>query len=283
MFKSAMTLDGKVATRSGDSKWISGEASRRRAHLWRAECDAVAVGIGTALADDPQLTARVDRGVRRASPGGSCSTRWRGSRSTPSSSATPARLPLTVVVSRAAPRTATDALETHGAEVIVASGRERAGPRRARRWTSSARRDHLDPARGWPAPGRCVPGRRRDRRDPAVPGPADPRRSHRPGSARGRRRRRDRRRRARADARLRARRGGPARLRPDEGVVSRCSPDSSRTWGGSSTLERSGDGVVLTIATRLAGELADRRLGGRQRRLPDRHRASPTASSRPRS
>ena len=64
LFKSAMTLDGKVATRTGDSKWISGEASRRLAHHWRAECDAVAVGIGTALADDPLLTARVE-GVHR--------------------------------------------------------------------------------------------------------------------------------------------------------------------------------------------------------------------------
>ena len=64
LFKSAMTLDGKVATRTGDSKWISGESSRARAHRWRAAVDAVAVGIGTALADDPQLTARVD-GVAR--------------------------------------------------------------------------------------------------------------------------------------------------------------------------------------------------------------------------
>src|SRR5690349_15004250 len=64
LFKSAMTLDGKVATRGGDSKWISGEESRRLAHHWRAQCDAVAVGIGTALADDPQLTARID-GVKR--------------------------------------------------------------------------------------------------------------------------------------------------------------------------------------------------------------------------
>src|ERR1700676_3194515 len=61
LFKSAMTLDGKVATRTGDSKWISGEDSRELAHRWRASVDAVVVGIGTALADDPQLTARPHR------------------------------------------------------------------------------------------------------------------------------------------------------------------------------------------------------------------------------
>ena len=64
IFKSAMTLDGKVATRTGDSQWISGETSRARSHRWRAESDAVAVGIGTALADDPELTARIE-GVSR--------------------------------------------------------------------------------------------------------------------------------------------------------------------------------------------------------------------------
>ncbi|HEY2770305.1 MAG TPA: bifunctional diaminohydroxyphosphoribosylaminopyrimidine deaminase/5-amino-6-(5-phosphoribosylamino)uracil reductase RibD [Solirubrobacteraceae bacterium] len=120
LFKSAMTLDGKVATRGGDSKWISGEESRRMAHHWRAECDAVAVGIGTALADDPQLTARVEGVARqpRRIVFDSLARLPMDSKLVRAAR----RTPLTVVVSRAAPRTATDALETHGVDVIVATG-----------------------------------------------------------------------------------------------------------------------------------------------------------------
>lgn len=56
--KWAMTLDGKLATSTGDSKWISSEESRRIVHELRGRMDAIIIGIGTALADDPLLTAR---------------------------------------------------------------------------------------------------------------------------------------------------------------------------------------------------------------------------------
>jgi len=124
LFKSAMTLDGKVATRTGDSKWISGEASRELAHRWRASVDAVVVGIGTALADDPQLTARpagllaepeeqprrvVFDSLARLPPGSQLV-------------AAAGEIPLTLIVSRAAARADTDALEAAGVQVLLATG-----------------------------------------------------------------------------------------------------------------------------------------------------------------
>jgi diaminohydroxyphosphoribosylaminopyrimidine deaminase/5-amino-6-(5-phosphoribosylamino)uracil reductase len=60
--KFAMSLDGKVATHTGDSKWITGDKARWHVHKMRASTDAMMVGIGTALADDPRLTARDERG-----------------------------------------------------------------------------------------------------------------------------------------------------------------------------------------------------------------------------
>jgi diaminohydroxyphosphoribosylaminopyrimidine deaminase/5-amino-6-(5-phosphoribosylamino)uracil reductase len=60
--KSAMTMDGRTAAFSGDSKWITGEHSRRLVHRLRATADAVMTGSGTLLADDPELTVRMVRG-----------------------------------------------------------------------------------------------------------------------------------------------------------------------------------------------------------------------------
>ncbi len=124
VFKSAMTLDGKVATVRGDSQWISGEASRARAHRWRAESDAVAVGIGTALFDDPRLTARIEgvaRQPRRVVFDSEArlpldSQLVRGV----------TEVPVTVVCSRAAARTSVQALESAGVDVIVATGQNEA-------------------------------------------------------------------------------------------------------------------------------------------------------------
>jgi riboflavin-specific deaminase-like protein len=63
VLKYAQTLDGRIATATGDSKWISGEPERIVSHALRAACAAVIVGIGTVVADDPELTVRMVAGA----------------------------------------------------------------------------------------------------------------------------------------------------------------------------------------------------------------------------
>jgi len=139
--KLAMSLDGRTTTRPGDSPWISSERSRELVHRWRAESDAIAVGIGTVLADDPLLTARTAASGAPFPP-------MTGERRTGTDVRQPvrvvfdrqARLPLdsrllqtvdesrvlVVVVSPDADATRRSALREAGAEVLVADGIEAA-------------------------------------------------------------------------------------------------------------------------------------------------------------
>ena len=73
--KAALSLDGKTATRTGDSKWITSEDARREAHQLRSRADAVMVGAGTVIADNPSLTIR--HGVNSSRPGRSQRQPWR--------------------------------------------------------------------------------------------------------------------------------------------------------------------------------------------------------------
>jgi diaminohydroxyphosphoribosylaminopyrimidine deaminase/5-amino-6-(5-phosphoribosylamino)uracil reductase len=123
MLKSAMTLDGRTATAGGEAKWISGPDSRALGHRWRAEFDAICVGIETALADDPLLTAREVDAERQP-----IRVVFDGQARLPVDSALIGSLDeaaLIVIVRPAAPPERVAALERAGAEVIVCQG---AGP-----------------------------------------------------------------------------------------------------------------------------------------------------------
>src|SRR5215211_936259 len=120
-YKAAMTLDGRMASPTGDSRWISNTESRELVHRWRADCDAVAVGIGTALADDPLLTARLEGAERQP-------TRvvFDSGAQLPLDSALVNSIdeaPLIVVSAPEAASARRHGLERAGAEVVVAPGR----------------------------------------------------------------------------------------------------------------------------------------------------------------
>ena len=117
LLKLAQTLDGRIATRNGHSKWITGEAARERVHLMRSRADAVLVGIDTVLADDPRLTVRhVDgRQPRRIV----LDSRGR----TPlDARVLNGEAPATVCVTDAASADRIEELEGTGAEVLVLPG-----------------------------------------------------------------------------------------------------------------------------------------------------------------
>jgi diaminohydroxyphosphoribosylaminopyrimidine deaminase / 5-amino-6-(5-phosphoribosylamino)uracil reductase len=120
ILKVAATLDGKIAARDGESKWISGESSRRFVHTLRNQVDGIVVGIGTVLRDNPLLTARVKGGrnplriildSRLRIP-----EKARVLEDSPSSTI--------IAVTKAASRGKIDRLEERGARVLVTDSKE---------------------------------------------------------------------------------------------------------------------------------------------------------------
>lgn len=177
VLKLAMSLDGRTTAGAGESPWISGERSRVLVHRWRAESDAIAVGIGTALADDPLLTAR-DTDLPRQPLRVVFDRRAR----LPVDSQllrTLDRSPLLVVVSPGAEPSRVNALADAGAETLVADSIEAALAELGRRSVTSlfleggptlagafAAADQLDEARVFVAPVLLGGGKRLDPLDP---------------------------------------------------------------------------------------------------------------------
>ena len=118
-YKTAMTLDGKIATRTGRSRWITGDASRALVQRWRSEHDLVAVGVTTVLRDDPRLTARVDGGrtPHKLVFDSVARTPADAALFAADEAGTAARV--TVAVGPRAPAARVDALRERGARVIV--------------------------------------------------------------------------------------------------------------------------------------------------------------------
>jgi diaminohydroxyphosphoribosylaminopyrimidine deaminase/5-amino-6-(5-phosphoribosylamino)uracil reductase len=120
--KLASTLDGRIATRSGESRWITGEPARRMAHALRGRHDAVMVGVGTVLTDDPDLTCRIP-GYQPAGPVRVVADSHLRTRLTCRLVASAKQVPTWLIARDSADAGRRRALEAAGAEVItVAAG-----------------------------------------------------------------------------------------------------------------------------------------------------------------
>jgi diaminohydroxyphosphoribosylaminopyrimidine deaminase / 5-amino-6-(5-phosphoribosylamino)uracil reductase len=118
--KSALSVDGRTATRTGDSRWISGPESRFVGHVTRHQVDAIAVGVGTALADDPLLTVRAFEAERQP-----VRVVFDSQARLPLDSQlvrTARGVPLVVIAKAGAPSESIAALEHAGAEVLPLPG-----------------------------------------------------------------------------------------------------------------------------------------------------------------
>lgn len=124
ILKTAASLDGKIATRTGESRWITGESARRHVHRLRNEVDAVLVGIGTVLRDDPLLTTRLgiadQRDPARVIVDNLARLPLRAKVVNRASTA-----PTLLAVSQMAPREKLEVLEREGVQVIVVDGSPR--------------------------------------------------------------------------------------------------------------------------------------------------------------
>jgi diaminohydroxyphosphoribosylaminopyrimidine deaminase/5-amino-6-(5-phosphoribosylamino)uracil reductase len=123
VMKTAMTLDGKIATAKGDSKWITGELSRKHVHELRHRLSGIMVGIGTVLADDPMLTARLEEGEAKDPVRIVVDSRAR----TPLDARVfnpESKAGIIIAVTGNACREKVEALEARGAEVIVTPSKD---------------------------------------------------------------------------------------------------------------------------------------------------------------
>jgi len=175
--KLALSLDGQTETSLGDSPWISGAKSRRLVHRWRAESDAIAVGIGTVLADDPLLTARDVDAARQ--PVRVVFDRQARLPLDSQLLGTLDRSPVLVVASQDVDSTRTSALRDAGAEIVIADRIESALAELGRRNLTSlfleggrtlaaafAAADQVDEARVFVAPVLLGGGARLSTLDP---------------------------------------------------------------------------------------------------------------------